>query len=266
MVQEAREFARHIRQESPDHKKGADLLEDFARSLGKQGLLPSKLPRVVQESQRRSSKNEAPVAAELNLDNEWQRQSQNFLELGFHVETGFEDTGEGKQAYLDSLPKFEPQPENYRNRFNVPLLVETKIPWEKQAQFAGIVISDYLVSRMNEIKPHDDRSKTPDTPYTGWFNRWGERFTRRITPTDARKELTLDEIGGGPYEGVAMQVAHPEITRSGKYFDLIGYDVGSGSIPCLDRWGGVPGLGAGGSGSADGFFRPLVRGSKIVTG
>ena len=261
MVQEAREFAGRIRQESPDHKKGADLLEDFARSLGRQGLLPNNLPRVIQEPRRRSSRNEAPVATELNLDTEWQRQANRYVELGYHTELKMTP-----EEYLQALPKFEPQPEEYRDRFNVPLLVETRIPWEKQAELAGVVVSEYLRSNINETKPFDDRSQTPETPYTGWFNRWDERFTRRIAPLDARKQLTADEIGGGPHEGVAMQVAHPEITQSGKRFDLIGYNVESDRVPSLRHWYGAPRLHAFWGDDAYGRLRPLVRGSKIVTG
>lgn len=204
---------------------------------------------------------EVPVPKELNLEDEWQRQSQRFVGLGYHEELGLTE-----EAYLASLPKFEPQPEDYRGRFDVPLLVETRNPWEKQAQIAGINVSDYLRSMVNETRPWNDGSRAPDAAYTGWFNNWGQRFIDKIAPFDARKQLKQDECGGGPFEGIAMQVAHPELNRSDKCFDLIGYSVGSDGVPDLGRWDDGPELDADWGGSAGGDFRPLVRGSKIVTG
>lgn len=207
------------------------------------------------------SSEEVSKSAELDLTAECQRQSQKLIELGFHQELGLTET-----EYLNSLPKFEPQPKEYLGRFDIPLLVEGRIPWEKQAQLAGIDLSEYLRARISETHPYNESSKTPeDVPYAGWFNSWGQRFVEKIAPRDAINQLTSDEYGAGPYEGIAHQIMHPEFTRSGKYFDLIGYQVGSGRVPCLRRWGGGPGLGAGWGGHADGGFRPLVRGSKIVT-
>lgn len=209
----------------------------------------------------KNSRSEVLAAPELNLEAEWQRQANRYVELGYHRKLGLTE-----EAYLASLPKFEPQPEDYRGKFDVTLLVETRIPWERQAQLAVISAFDYLRERINQTRPWDGRSKTPETPYTGWFNGWGQRFPDKITPFDARKQLTQDEIGAGPFEGIALQITHPELTRSGKYFDLIGYQVESGRVPCLHRWHGRPRLGAGWGGDAHVDFRPLVRGSKIVTG
>ena len=207
---------------------------------------------------------------ELGLNAEWQRQGQNFLDLGFHIEGGFPDTDEGKQAFLDCLPKFEPQPQEYKGRIDVPLIViGKKIPWERQAQLAAIAISDYLEEIIAQtVEWEDNQSKTPDViAYAGWFSSWGQRFTEKISPFDAQKQLRQDEVGAGPYEGIAMQVHHPEFLRDGKYFDLIGYNVGSESVMDLIRgWRGGPVLDAAWGGRAFPDFRPLVRGSKIVTG
>lgn len=177
---------------------------------------------------------------QLSIEAEWQDQAQRFIELGFHSELGLTE-----EQYLATLPKFEPQPEEYRGRFDVSLLVETRIPWEKQAKLACIVVSDYLMSRINETREWEgNHSQTPDVPYTGWFNSWGQRFAKQIRPFDARDQLAADECGAGPFEGVAQQVHHPEVTLEGKYFDLIGYSVESGNVPYLLRWDGGPGLSA----------------------
>lgn len=205
---------------------------------------------------------------ELNPEAEWQRQSQNFLRYKFHIERGFADTDEGKRAYLDTLPKFEPQPEEYKGRLDKPMLVEKKIPWQRQAQLARIAISEYLKSRPNETRQWEgNRHDVPDdvVAYTGWFNNWDQRFPDPIKPFDARDQLAVDEQGGDPYEGVAQEIHFPEDTANGKYFDLIGYSVGSDHVVGLDRLSGRPGLDASFGGSADPRWRPLVRGSKVVT-
>lgn len=221
-----------------------------------------------QSAKKYSKAKEVSPHVELNLDAEWQRQAQNYLNLGFHTEAGFSDTDEGKQAFLDSLPKFEPQPEEYKGKFDMPLLVIKKIPWERQAELAGIDISDYLRSMIDKTREwKDNPAKTLDVfAYTGWFNNWGQRFAEKISPFDARKQLTLTESGGGPHEGIALQVNHPEFNQDSKYFDLIGYDVGSASVPDLDHWVGRSRLDAHWGGIAGSNFRPLVRGSKIVIG
>ncbi|GEM_PF-6366719 len=223
------------------------------------------LPLGSQETVVTQSNIELHVASELDLVAEWQRQSSRFIELGFHKELGHADTDEGKMAYLDSLPKFAPQPENYAERFDVPLLVERRIHWERQAQLGGIAISDYLRERIDRITPFAADSQ-PEGAYTGWFSAWGQLFESKIGPFDARKQLADDELGGGLLEGVAMQLAHPEYNQNNQYFDLIGDQVESGDVPYLNHWDGGPGLNALWSGDASVYFRPLVRGSKIVTG
>lgn len=211
---------------------------------------------------------EAIYTSEEFLSAEWQRQGQNFLRLGFHTEIGYEDTNEGRQEYLDSLPKFEPQSEEYRGTFDKPLLVEKRIPWEKQAELAGIDISDNLRANLDQTQRWEgSHSNAPeDKPYSGWFNNWGQRFVDKIRPIDARDQLTTDEIGGDPFEGIAQEIHHPEDSANGRYFDLIDYGVGSDVVVFLDRWVGRPRLDAGWDDFADDYFRPLVRGSKIVTG
>lgn len=227
------------------------------------GDIPLPQAQSQEKSKRSQSESiEIPQPVELDLGFEWQRQASRYTKLGYHAELNLTE-----EDYLTSLPKFEPQPQEYKGKFDIPLLVETRIPWKKQAELSGIVISDYLLSRMNETGEWDGNpSKTPSVPYSGYFNSWGQRFTQKISPFDARKKLTKDECGAGPHEGIAMQVAHPEFTQGGKYFDLIGYRVGSDSVVCLDHWNGRPRLDADWGDSANPHYRPLVHGSKIVTG
>ena len=210
---------------------------------------------------------EMPVNVEFSLYAEWQKQSQNFLRYSFHRE-GYADTEAGKQAYLDSLPRFEPQPLEYRTIFDRPLLFEKRIPWERQADLADILISDYLRSRLHETHPWEDNpSKTPEgVACAGWFNKWGQRFPNKIKPLDARKQLGSNEGAGDVVEGIANQIHFPEDNENGQYFDLIGTSVGSGRVVDIYRWGDQPRLHARWSDDAAGHWRPLVHGSEIVTG
>ncbi len=205
-------------------------------------------------------------APEPNLDVEWGRQADIRVARGFHVAAGFPDTNEGRQAFLNSLPRFEPQPKGYEGRLDAPRLVIGEIiPWEVQAELAGISISDYLRERIAKTVPVNERSRAPKGSYTGWFNRWGLRFENKIAPDDARKKLQKDEVGGNPFEAIADYLADPALNASGRFWDVIGYSVESGGVPYLYRWDDGPRFGAGLGDDADDDFRPLVRGSKIVT-
>lgn len=197
------------------------------------------------------------------LQAEWERQVNNFLDREFNKHRNIRQS---RGKYKDSMPQFESQPEEYRGRLDRPGLVEGRIPWEEKAPLADVLISDYLRARIGETRPFNSQSKTLDVPYFGWFNYWGQVFPGEIAPFEARKKLGQDLIGAGPSEGIDEEVHYPEVTRSGKGFDLIGYDVESGYVPYLVHWDGAPWLDAHWGDFAVGSFRPLVRGSKIVTG
>lgn len=229
-------------------------------------MVQERLDAAAKKPARFSQEEEVSTPPELNREAEWQRQSQNFLALGFHIELEFADTEEGRQAYLDTLPKFPPQPKKYKGRFDQPLLVEKRIPWSRQAELAEITISDYLRARINQVQDwEDNHSKAPETAYCGWFNRWGQEFPDMIGPFRARDRLAPDAAGGDVYEGIAKQIHHPEENNNGQHFDLIGSQVGSGFVVYLCRWRGGSGLFAALGDDAGGGVRPLVRGSKVVT-
>lgn len=207
--------------------------------------------------------------AELDLEAEWTRQADNFTLLGFHIERGFEDTDEGRQQYRDTLAKFEPQPEGYKGRFDKPMLVEYQIPWEQQAKLAGVTIAGYVASHKDQIQVLTEsfRQISEGTnSYTGWFNKWGEGdFPNPIGPFSARRQLSPDLVGGNMFDAIAQQIHFPEDNKDSHYYDIIGVSVESDEVPCLYRWDGGPRLAAYWENDAYPDFRPLVRGSEIVT-
>lgn len=187
------------------------------------------------------------------LETEWKRQANRLIELGFHNELHLTE-----QAYLASLPKFEFQPKSFEGRLDTPLLVETRIPIERQAELAGI---DYLLegSERGDWPEDPQNYQTPKLPYTTWTDE-GARFMNRKV-ADVRRELAPDERGGTEFDGVALYIAKPDVLKK-RFLDLPGTAVGSGFAACLRVWGGRPGLDYDLVGSALPGFGSLVCGRK----
>jgi hypothetical protein len=108
---------------------GKKLLKEFGEVP-----LPSANRPVPKDS---TSKTESVI----DLSKEWENQGKRYVELGFHKELGM-----SSEEYLASLPRFEPQPEKFQGRFDIPLLVETRIKPAKQAELAGL---PYYLSDLN---------------------------------------------------------------------------------------------------------------------
>lgn len=69
---------------------------------------------------------EQKIIGETNLSKEWLRQANRYIGLGAHNLLDLL-----KKDYISSLPKFEPQPETFKGRFDIPILVDPRIdPWE----------------------------------------------------------------------------------------------------------------------------------------
>lgn len=163
---------------------------------------------------------EAPkVYPEISLDDEWQRQAQKYIELGFHTERNL-----SAEDYIASLPKFEAQPKAFAGRFDIPVLVETRITPQRQSELAGLPyhLEGYDVKDW-EGDPKDYR--TPDAPYATWI-----RGKRKFD--DIRNTLETDERGGTEYDGVALWISKP-----GLYVSLPGSSVESDRVPFIDVWG-----------------------------
>lgn len=205
---------------------------------------------------------EVVFPSEFDLDAEWQRQAGRYVELGFADILKMTE-----EEYLESLPRFAEQPEEYKDRFNLPLLVETRIPWQEQAKRSGIVVSGYVNSQRPVLRDGLSvlTNNYPVTPYTGWFNIWGERFPKRIGSRTAHSQLAGDEYGGCSRDGVALQIAFPQFTENKKYFHLIGDRIRPYDVPALRHTGRGPEVCAVGDSFASVNFRPLVRGIQVVT-
>ncbi|MCL5439178.1 MAG: hypothetical protein M1268_04320 [Patescibacteria group bacterium] len=181
----------------------------------------------------------------VDLNAEWKRRAERYIELGFHKELGL-----SKKDYLASLPKFELQPESFRGRFDIPILVETRIKSQRQAELAGL--SYYLSgSAVSDWEGDPMDYKTSDVPYTAWMQDGRKNLKRSVD--DVRKALEIDERGATEYDGVALWISNPSVLRD-HYIDLPGTQVGSGGAPDLARGLGGPRLDYGWAGNGDPRF------------
>lgn len=163
---------------------------------------------------------------DLDLQAEWQRQANRYVELGFHDELNM-----NAEDYLDSLPKFKPQPEAYKGRFDTPLLVETRIDIYRQYALAGF--KDLLNGFVLDVRnwPNDPKNyKTPENPYTTWVSDPAINRNRKVT--DVRETLAEDERGGTRFDGIALFIANPKKLEE-IFIDLPGDLVGSDGAPGL---------------------------------
>lgn len=228
----------------------------------RQNLVPEPAERVARWSL-------TPTFATLDLEAEWQRQVDVYLALGFHTALHFTE-----EQYVRTLPKFEPQPEEYRGRFDMPMLIETRLFWRNQCVLGGVRIPHF--DYCTEPIPAQERFRTPPRPYAAWFGSWDQRFPERISPPDARDQLGEDEIGGNPQEMAAVEILWPEFDLRGQYWEIIGYVVHDAKIknmPHTDfertlsayHWRRSAEIHPNLHQRAFEVFRPLVRGSEITT-
>lgn len=151
------------------------------------------------------------------LEKEWERISQIYIKLGFHSELEL-----SQSDYLSLLPIFDPQPDAFVGRFNVPILVETRIAPERQAELAGL---EYFIDRkVNEIDI---------PPYASWMQT-GEKYLDRKA-RDVCKKPGADERMANLYDGVALLIANPNVLTDHS-IALPGTILIGNKIPYLNTW------------------------------
>lgn len=187
-------------------------------------------------------------APEIALQLEWNMQSQKLANL-FAQELGLT-----KEEYIATLPKFEPQPERFKGRFDIPVIVETRLPLKEMLEKAGIVV--YFDT--NGVKDWDKkRFETPKTSYTAWLQDGRRNLNKSVE--DIRRNLKSDERGGIPYDGISLYLRDPNILEH-HLLDFPGSRVDSVRAPYLVRWGGQPGL------SHSFVGRAAPNGGSVVAG
>lgn len=221
--------------------QGAQVLSATVSSLEDTGLIPHEL------------QNGSTPEAASELETEWNRQVDKFVELGFHNVLKLSE-----EKYRESLPKFEAQPEEYKGRFDVPVLVETRIPARKQVKLAGI--RDFLGGLKGADWKDPRGIKTPKKPYGAWLQD-GSKYLD-VSVDDVRKRLDGDEVADNLFDATALVIAYPEILDKHS-IDVPGARVGSVRAPFFDRWLDEVELGCSWSGDAARDFGSGSRGSKV---
>ena len=174
---------------------------------------------------------EGKKSPEISLEQDWQRQADKLA--GLYAEELKFGTHE---AYIASLPKFEPQPEQFKRRFDIPVIVETRVPLKRMLKLAGIV----TYFDVDSIKDWDEGEfKTPSTPYTAWVNDGTSNLNKSVKAV--RESLKSDERGANIYEVIVLYLRDPKILNH-HYLDVPGSRVDSDDAPSLHRWVGRPGL------------------------
>ncbi|MFH1971644.1 MAG: hypothetical protein ABIJ05_04655 [Patescibacteria group bacterium] len=158
------------------------------------------------------------------LDKEWQRQVNKLVKLGFHKELGMT-----KKAYVESLPKFTSQPESFKRRFDISVIVDPRINWQRQCELAEI--RNYISSE--NIKDWEDDPKgykTPEFSYIVWMQDGTKNLNKSVKKV--RQNLSEDERGATLYDGLSLAIFHPEIMKKHN-IDLPGTSVGFDHAPYL---------------------------------
>jgi hypothetical protein len=198
--------------EAGGYKKGAQLLRERTASWKEQGLIPDNLPA------------EKPISI---LEAQWQAQADRYVKLGFHRELDM-----SQEDYLASLPRFEPQPEAYKGRFDIPVLVETRIPAVRQAKLAGL--NYYLEGHNPRDWEQDPKGyQTPQNPYTTWMQDGRINLDKSVEVV--RTRLAEDERGATEWDGIALYIKSPQILKH-HAIDLPGTSVGSAYAAFLSLW------------------------------
>lgn len=241
-------------QQSRGNNAAAEKGKGLLREYGDIDLISVVTPVTYKVDESKSPQAETiKVYPEISLEEEWQRQAQGLIKLGFYSELGLTE-----EKYLESLPKFTPQPESFKGRLNTPVLVETRISPKRQSKLAGI---QYVLDGLN-VKNWDKdpkKYKTPDSPYTVWMDEGARNMNRKVQ--DVRRNLVSDERGGTELDGIALYIAKPNILQT-RFLDLPGTSVRSVYAPSLDLWDGKPRLGYDFVAGADPEFGSLVCGRQ----
>jgi hypothetical protein len=182
------------------------------------------------------------------LNTVWEKQVNKLISLGFN-----DEIHKSEGTYRRLMPKFAPQPPEYAGRFDIPLLVESRIPLKIQHKLAKIT------SAINE-QHIVDTTKVPGEPYSIWTHN-GERY-RQLSIIAAVSKFLPDEIASPQIEVTSLYIHYPELFRE-HGIDASGSVYGSDSVPCIDTFLGTPGLNHGPLDHPDSRWGPLSRGRSI---
>jgi hypothetical protein len=139
-----------------------------------------------------------------------------------------------------------PQPESFKGRFDMPVIVFGQIPAEDQAKLAGV---KYYLKGLNVRDWEEDPRgyRTPKGAYMTWMHDGRKNLLRSVEIV--RSTLDTDERGATIYDGIGLYIARPNILTD-HYVVLPGTSVGSDRAADLGLRDVGPRLGVGFTGNA----------------
>lgn len=149
------------------------------------------------------------------------RQIEKLVRLGFHNELGLTE-----EEYCKSFPILLPQPEEYRGRFDIPLIVDPRIPLGRQHELAGIV--EYLnTNKISNLSP------IPKDSYIIWVH--DTHNLEENTVEESISGFGEDEKGCLQVEVTSFYLHHPEFFRSNnRIVSATGSRFNGNLIPCVE--------------------------------
>lgn len=168
--------------------------------------------------------------------------------------------------YLDTLPNYTLQPEEYRGRFDILVLLQPPKPekglsLKKIFDIVGLSCSSEVL-KMRDWQGDKGGFKTPDIPYASYLEDGARNLN--IAPSVVRENLAEDARGGTGLDGVFLYFADRGVLRR-HYLNLPGSQVGSDGAPYLYLWSGEPRFGCHWVDDASPRCGSVVAGRKIVT-
>jgi hypothetical protein len=180
------------------------------------------------------------------------KQGRRLVELGFHTQLGLSE-----EAYLQTLPKFEPQPEGYKGRFDLQVLVDPRL--SSKVQHKTINAKESIDSSIIV-----DVTQAPSEPYVIWTHDASKY--RQQSVAGAAEQFGEDEVGATQKEVTALYLQHPE-AFAGRAVYAAGSRSEGRHVPYLHRLNDErrPRLGRGGTNDREhAFFGALSRGKKVT--
>ncbi len=143
---------------------------------------------------------EAPTATD--LDRIWEVDANTLADLYA------EPLGMERQEYMDGLPHFFAQPEGYRGRFDIPVIVQTADPERgltiaRMHDIVGIRADNWGPDLTRDWERDPSGFVTPRT-YATWVS--DGSATLGLTPAEVRASLAPDERAGTIFDGLGLYV------------------------------------------------------------
>jgi hypothetical protein len=173
-----------------------------------------------QEFDPRDYKSEVGYA--LELEAERVMQIDTFIKHGFHTELNLSE-----DAYFDSFPQFLSQPEAYKGRFEIPLLIDPRISLSKQLELANVmqVADASLIGNITDA---------PEQPYAIWTNNLPDLYKYRVSARESKGKFEVDEVGATAIEAATLCLQKPDVVGR-RSVDAAGSLSVFGEVPYMDQ-------------------------------